>query len=275
MFSDYIEPGVPVPLFWAFVGAAILVQGISKSGFAGGAGILSLPLMMLVMRADLVAATMLPLLVLCDFNAIYHYRRDKDWSQILRIYIPSLAGIVVGAMIWRRIGETGIERYERWIERFVGVVAIVFAAYVFAKDRAMRWVERFRPGLAVAVPVGVLAGLISTLIHAAGPLVSLYAFTQGMGKTLFVGTVAWTFTLVNVTKLPFYWHAGMLPLEVLAFDLRLVWLIPIGSYLGRWMHDRVNERAFDRVVLGLAIVAGIQLLSGVNLIHWLVEPIAK
>ena len=56
MFHEFIGEGIPPFLFWLFVGAAIVIQGISKSGFAGGAGILSLPLMMLVMPVPKVAA---------------------------------------------------------------------------------------------------------------------------------------------------------------------------------------------------------------------------
>ena len=108
MFDSFILPGIPAPLFWGLVAAAIIIQGISKSGFAGGAGILSLPLMMLVMPVDKVAATLLPLLILCDLNAIYHHRHNKDWTQIRRIYIPACIGILLGAAVWWKIGQDGV-----------------------------------------------------------------------------------------------------------------------------------------------------------------------
>ncbi len=94
MFDSFVLPGVPLPIFWVLVSIAIIIQGISKSGFAGGAGILSLPLMMLVMPVDKVAAALLPLLILCDFNAIYHHWHNKDWKPIRAIFIPALAGIL-------------------------------------------------------------------------------------------------------------------------------------------------------------------------------------
>ena len=72
MWSEFFLPGTPPGLFWGLVAVAVLIQGISKSGFAGGAGILSLPLMMFVMPADKVTATLLLVLNFCDFNAIYH-----------------------------------------------------------------------------------------------------------------------------------------------------------------------------------------------------------
>ena len=67
----------------------------------------------------------------------------------------------------------------------------------------------------------VTAGFVSTITHAAGPIVSLYMFTQGMGKTLFVGTVAWTFTLINIAKFPFYIAVGLVRTDVLLFGLTL------------------------------------------------------
>lgn len=267
MFDPFIEPGIPVALFWIFVAAAIVIQGISKSGFAGGAGILSLPLMMLVMPVDKVAATLLPLLILCDLNAIYHHRHNKDWTQILRIYIPACVGIVAGAFVWWKIGQDGVAFYSLLIKRMVGVIAILFGLYIIAKDRSMAWVSQHRAGKKTAVLAGVLAGFTSTIAHAAGPIVSLYMYSQGFGKSLFVGTVAWTFTLINLTKLPFYAYTGLIKTDVLLFDAWLVALIPVGSWLGHWMHHRVSEWWFSRIIMVLTLVAGVQLLFNVPVIQ--------
>jgi uncharacterized protein len=273
MFDSFILPGIPTPLFWILVAAAIIIQGISKSGFAGGAGILSLPLMMLVMPVDKVAATLLPLLILCDLNAIYHHRHNKDWTQIRRIYVPACLGILLGAAVWWKIGQDGVAFYSLLIKRMVGVIAILFGLYIIAKDRSMAWVENHRAGKKTAVATGILAGFTSTIAHAAGPIVSLYVYSQGFGKTLFVGTVAWTFTLINITKLPFYTWAGLVKNDVLLFDLCLVALIPIGSWLGHWMHHRVSEWWFSRIIMVLTLVAGVQLLFNIQFIPWLLAAL--
>ena len=93
MLEAFILPGVPPGIFWLFVAAGVLVQGFSKSGFGGGAGCLSLPLMMLVMPVDRVAAVLLPLLILCDLNAIYHHRGNVVWAKVMSVYLPSIIGI--------------------------------------------------------------------------------------------------------------------------------------------------------------------------------------
>jgi uncharacterized membrane protein YfcA len=99
-------------------------------------------------------------------------------------------------------------------------------------------------------------------------------FAQGMGKSLFVGTVAWTFTLINLTKMPVYIGVGLIDTQVLFFDLLLIPFIPVGSYLGKWMHDRVSEKLFNRVICVLTALAGIGLIANVNVIVWLAQRLA-
>jgi uncharacterized protein len=271
MLDELILPGIPGPIFWAFAGLGIVVQGISKSGFAGGVGILTIPLMMLVMPVDKVVASLLPLLILLDFNAIYHHRHNKVWKHILEIWLPSLIGIFFGALVWWKIGSAGLGAYSVGVKRFVGVIAILFAVYILARDRAMKWVDHLHPGPRAAWFFGSAAGLTSTIAHSAGPIVSLYLFAQNMGKSLFVGTTAWTFTLINLSKLPFYIGIGLIESDVLLFDLLLVWLIPLGSYLGKWLHDRISEELFNRVMMVFVFLAGVQLVANTNLIHLALE----
>lgn len=267
-------PETPWAAFWFFAGAGVLVQGIGKSGFAGGTGILSLPLMMLVMPVDKVAAVLLPLLILSDFNAIYHHRDNKDWAAVRAVYLPSILGIVAGAALWWWIGREGVEAHSAPLKRFVGAVAMLFAVYILARERSMAWAARHRGGRGVAIAAGIAAGFMSTIAHAAGPIVGLYVYSLGLGKSRFVGTVAWTFTLINLTKLPFYGAVGLVDLDVLRLGLFLVPLIPVGSWLGHWMHHRVPEWWFNRVIVVLTVLAGAQLLFDAPLIQMAVEALA-
>jgi uncharacterized membrane protein YfcA len=185
---------------------------------------------------------------------------------VLEVYIPACIGILVGSAVWWWIGREGVEHYAVLIKRFVGVIAVSFAFYVFAKERATAWASRLHPGTRTAWLVGLTAGFTSTIAHASGPIVSFYFFAHGMGKSFYVGTTAWTFTLINLTKLPFYIGVGLIRSDILLFDLVLIWLIPIGSFLGKWMHDRISEQHFNRVIMVFVLVAGFQLISNVNLV---------
>jgi uncharacterized membrane protein YfcA len=253
------------------VAIAVLIQGISKSGFAGGAGILSLPLMMFVMPADKVTATLLLILNLCDFNAIYHHRENKDWQKIRQIFPACVVGIAIGGVAWWWMGKNGVEQYNPLIKRFCGAIALLFSVYIVAKEASMRWVAQHRAGPRTALVCGLTAGFTSTISHGAGPFVNLYLFSQGLGKTMFVGTVAWTFMLINLTKLPIYFGVGLITPKVILFDLMLVPLVPLGSWLGHWMHHRVPERPFNYLIAVLTFTAGAQLLFNVQPLGWLLE----
>lgn len=273
MLEGFILPGTPLPVFWAFCCIGVLIQGVSKSGFAGGAGILSLPLMLLVMPVAKVAAVLLPILILCDFNAIYHHRTNKDWPAIRAVYLPSLIGIAAGAVVWWWIGHEGVDEYGVYVKQFVGCVAVLFAFYLVGKEAALQRIKDYRPGAVVTLAAGVSAGFTSTIAHAAGPIVSLYLYTLDLGKSRFVGTSAWTFTFINLTKLPLYIAVGLIDPGVLLVGAFLLPCVPLGSWLGHWMHHRIDERAFNRVVLALTILAAIQLLTGVNLVQVAVEAL--
>lgn len=272
MFDTFMNPGIPPLVFWLFVGTAIILQGIGKSGLAG-AGVLSLPLMMMVMPVDKVAATMLPLLCLCDYNAVYHHRRNVVWKHVWIVYLPAVVGIALGTYMWWRMGQAGVESYSIPLKRFVGVVALVFGVYIGAKERSLSWATHHKAGLNMGIFTGVLAGVSSTLVHAASPVVSLYLFSQSLGKTVFVGTLAWTFAFINTTKLPCYALIGMLPRDVLFFDLFLIPLIPIGSYMGKWLLHAVSESLFNTTMMILTIFAGLQLVFNIQLLTWLIEKL--
>ncbi len=275
MFNEFMLPGVPAGVFWSFVLVGVIIQGISKSGFAGGAGILSLPLMMLVMPVTRVPAVLLPLLILFDMNAIYHHRHNKDMRLVRTIFFPSLIGTALATWVWYAVGKSGVEEFGGYIKQFTGVIAVLFALYIFAKETSMRWVRGRRAGFKTGVAAGVAAGFTSTINHSAGPIVSLYMFSQDLGKSFFTGTVAWTFAFINLSKLPSYAGLGLIDYSVLKFDLLLLPLIPLGSWLGKWMHHNVSERAFNWVILVLTLIAGVQLILNVNLIQMGLEALLR
>ncbi len=264
--NELMIPGTPPAVFWAMISLGMISQGIGKSGFAGGIGILCYPLMALVMKIEHVAAVMLPMLVLFDLNAIYHFRSQKDIKKVISFFPFCILGILIGGVFWVLIEEQGIAPYERSLKCMVGIIAIVFAIYILFKETIFKNLQPFKPGFKSSLITGILTGISSTLAHAAGPIVSMFMFVQGMNKSLFVGTVAWTFALINISKIPIFAYAGLFTTVGLKITLILFPLVPIGSLMGKMLHDRINQKAFNWTLMICVFIAGIQLISGVNLI---------
>src|SRR5215217_1574377 len=77
------------PLFYLAAAPAVLLMGLSKGGFAG-LGLLSLPLLALVVSPVQAAAIMLPILIAQDVVTVWAYRRAWD-SGDLAILLPGAA----------------------------------------------------------------------------------------------------------------------------------------------------------------------------------------
>ena len=75
------------PLFYAFAVPAVVFLGLSKGGFSG-IGMVSTPLLALIMSPLEAAAILLPIILVQDVVSVWVYRRVWDpWN--LKVMIPA------------------------------------------------------------------------------------------------------------------------------------------------------------------------------------------
>jgi hypothetical protein len=76
----------------------------------------------------------------------------------------------------------------------------------------------------------------------------------------FVGTAAWFFLIINVAKVPFSVHLGLLTPSSLRFDALLLPVVLAGAVAGRLILRRVPQRVFEWVTIALAGAAALRLV---------------
>jgi uncharacterized membrane protein YfcA len=98
---------------------------------------------------------------------------------------------------------------------------------------------------------------------------SIYMAAQKMPKEQFMGTIAWYFFIINLSKLPIYAVlSAMNPAKPiidgnsLLITLLVSPAILIGVFIGKWVLPRISQTAFDTIVLVLAAVSAIKLIVG-------------
>jgi hypothetical protein len=238
--------------FYPIAILAILIVGISKSGFGDGLGILGVPLLSLVIPVPQAAAILLPLLIVIDWLTVWHYYHRKYWDQrSLLILLPaSMFGILVGSLFFRYLSENDIKI-------LTGVMAVLFVAHGFLKPHTLK---PHPAKITSGMFWGAVAGFTSFGVHAGGPPLSIYLLPQQLPKSVFVGTTVLFFTIVNLIKVIPYILLGQFNRENLLTSLFLAPVVPLGVWLGLKFHHRVNEQLFYKLSYVFLLVTGIKLL---------------
>jgi uncharacterized membrane protein YfcA len=243
------------PLFYACAVPAVLLFGLGKGGFGGSIGILSVPLMALVISPPQAAAILLPILCVMDLLALRKFW--KQWHlENLKIMIPgAILGILIGTFTFRYLSE-------QHVRLLIGGLAIGFAINFWRKQSIDHITK---PNRVRGTFWATISGFTSFGIHAGGPPISVYLLPQKLNPTLFVGTNTLLFAVINYVKLiPYFW-LGQLSNQNLGTSLALLPLAPIGIGLGYFLHNKFSPLVFYRIVNIFLILAGLKLcFDGIN-----------
>ena len=237
------------PMFY-FVGwTTTLLMGIGKGAFGGGLAILGVPLLALVVDPLQGAIMVAVLIAAMDLFAIGSFG-VSTWSK------PDLTWLIPGLIVGIAIGYAVFLIVDaRIVTLIIGVITLAFTAHWFLRGRTAPAGQ-----LPVSPPLALLAGTASGfttfVAHAGGPPVAMYLLARGLSKTAFVGTTIAFFMLGNLLKLPPYLALGLKQPQALWAALALLPAAPIGVWMGRWLHERLDQkRLFFACYLLLAAAA--------------------
>ncbi len=240
-------------LQWLVIAVSAFVIGLSKTGLPGG-GVLAIPLAAMAIPAKASTGLILPMLIMGDVFAVLYYRRHADWGRLGSLLPWAALGIVAGYFILGFLSDAQLRPV-------IGVV--ILAMLLMNRWKAMRSASEAPPAptnVFFAPSMGTLGGAVTMMANAAGPVVSLYLLAMRLPKAVFVGTAAWFFMIVNLFKVPFSAHLGLINAHSLAMNALMFPLVALGAYCGIRLLKRIPEALFNRLVLILAAIAAIKLL---------------
>ena len=256
--------GYPL-IFWVTAVLAVILVGIAKSGFGGGAGVIATPLMALTIPVADAAAILLPLLLIIDMFSLWHYRNDWDRPTVSATLPGAIIGIVIGGLFFSAMADQ-----ERALKVAIGLIAIGFVVWQLGKNAVFKLPQHGIPRW-TGWPLGALAGFSSTLAHVGGPPFLIYLLPQGLPQKIFVGTSVVFFFVVNLAKLIPYALLGLLTIGNLKIVLVLAPLAYLGVVLGIWLNKRFSPVWFNRLVYILLILTAFQLLIGDSFLRILLQ----
>ncbi|RED65649.1 sulfite exporter TauE/SafE family protein [Cohnella lupini] len=230
-----------------------LLIGFSKTGVPT-LGIFVAAIMASVFPAKESVGLITPILITGDIIAILYYRKTVVWKYLLVLLPWVLAGIGVGFFVLRYISSGSLSV-------LIGSLVLLLIVLHLSKD----WIENKLKFAFTKSPVfnstlGVLAGFTTMVGNAAGSIMSIYLLSKGMNKTLFIGTNAVFFFIVNVIKVPFTAYLGLITPQSLTLNAWMIPAVAIGAFIGFKVLPLIPQKAFQAIILILATLGGLNLL---------------
>jgi len=237
-------------LLLALFGA--LCIGLSKSGLAGTAT-LNVVLMAQIFGAKPSVGLVLPLLIVADLLGFLINRKGGSWRQIVPMMPPAIAGVIVGWLLLDRIDNSVARVVIGWI--ILGLLAFNF---VLRKRREQFLALTEHRGFAHGM--GFLAGTVTMIANAAGPVMTVFLLSQRLEKREHLGVFCRFFLFINLFKLPFSNSVGLINGPSLLTNLVLLPGVFLGIYLGWQILKRIPQDAFENTLAILTAFAAIWLI---------------
>jgi len=232
-----------------FVGIFV---GFAKTGIST-LGIFNAMLMTIIFPAKLSVGILLPMLIFGDLIAV-SYCRNVIWKHLISLMPWAVIGVFGGYLVLQRVDNNQLKLLLGAL--ICGLILI----QVIRESMGEKLDSKFPSSLWFVASMGMLAGFATTIGNVSGAIVAIYLFARRVPKKEFIGTGAWFFLMVNLLKVPFFIHLGMITSESLLFNVWTIPLIALGAYAGIKLLPLIPQVHFQRLVLLLGAIGALKLL---------------
>jgi uncharacterized membrane protein YfcA len=242
-------------LAWALLAVAAVLVGISKTALPG-INTISIAIFAALIPAKQSTGALLLLLIVGDIFALAIYRKDANWPVLLRLIPAVLVGLALGGVFLAVVSDAGVRTV-------IGIILLLVIGFTLW----MRW--RKRPASAPASRAssliarsgyGALGGFTTMVANAGGPVMSMYFLASRFTVREFLGTAAWFFATINLTKVPISFGLGLINAHTALLALILLPAVVIGALVGKYIASRLSQSLFDWLVIVLTVLGSVYLI---------------
>ena len=230
--------------------SAVLV-GVAKAGVAG-TGMVAVPLLAIAFGGKESSGLLLPILIFADIFAVCYYHKHANWYHLKRLLPFAFVGVVIGTYIGGGLNDAYFKLF------MAGIIFVSLAIMIWREKNKS---PQLPDSAAISAGIGVAGGVTTMVGNLAGPIMALYLLAMKLPKTEFIGTAAWFFLIINISKIPFHvfvWET--INLNTVLLDLLLIPAIGFGVFIGVTVVKQMNEMFFRYLVIVMTAVAALAMI---------------
>ena len=177
------------------------------------------------------------------------FRHHIQWRLLLLLGIPSICFVILGAYL-----STKLE--FKFTELILGAFLIAFSLFFFFQTAV-----RLLPNAFNAIAGGGIAGFLAGLIGTGGAIRGLVLAAFDLEKGVFVATSAAVDSGVDFSRMIIYLRSGYLTPNFYWYIPGLLLVAFAGSFVGKLVLDRIEQKSFRKIVLALVFLIGAMTLG--------------
>jgi hypothetical protein len=232
--------------------AVVALAAIVKGAIGFGFPTLGTPLLSLVL--DVKAAVVVLILPNIAMDSIQFTRRGAPLAIVRRFAVLLVFG-AFGTILGTRLL---VALSSRTAMSVLGACIVVFV-FLTLTGLSPRVPAGWEPWLSPVV--GLVVGVVGGVTNVPGTPLVIYFHALGLDKHEFVASMAFTFIVYKVVQLGAVIYWGLLPWSLAATSVALTVVALGGFALGLQVQDRLDQRTFNRAVLGFLAVLGAWLVA--------------
>ena len=232
----------------AWCAFALFCGGLIKGTLGVGTPLLTVPLMALVLPAQMAVILMaVPVVVANVWQALkagpLHAAAARFWPVFIAILVGSYAGVAILARI-----------DERSLLLVVGAVVIAAAILQGSSYRLNLSPSLEKPS---GVLFGLASGLVGGLSSMFGPMLIIYLVSiPGLDKERFVATISFLYIACVVPWAIMLWWFGILDQNLVVLSSLATIPVVLGLFVGEALQKRVSDARFRKMVLVVLLLSG-------------------
>jgi len=239
---------------WLLAILCALMIGMSKTG-VNGLGTLVVPLMAFIFGGMPSSGLVLPMLIMADIFGVVYYHRSTQWKTVFKVLPWAFVGIFGGLIVGKNISALQFKQ-------LIGVLVILsLMVMIWLELRKKKKNEIVPHKIWFTIPFGIMGGFSTMIGNAAGPIMSVYLLSKNLPKKVYIGTAAWFFFIVNLSKLPLQiWGWNNITNKTITFNFILLPAIALGAFFGIKIVKIIPEKAYRWFVVVATFISALALL---------------
>lgn len=235
--------------YFIFFLLALLAEIIGTiSGF--GSSILFVPLASLVLDFKIVLGITAVFHVFSNLSKIYLFRQGIDRNIAIKLGIPAVLFVTLGAWLTNYIPQKEIE---------MGMNIIIFCLALYLMSGHHKQLKESNSNLYLG---GTLSGFLAGLIGTGGAIRGITLAAFNLEKDAFIATSALIDMGVDSSRAIVYIASGYFHQEHIILIPFLIVISILGSYAGKRILHYIPEKVFQYIVLGVILLTS--LLQGIK-----------